>query len=55
MGIGEVWSSFKTEAVKAVMYEISLTKPGKEKDSVPVWLNNYLKKNAKNKEGVYKE
>lgn len=55
MSIGEVWNFFKTEAVKPVMNEMRLTKPGREKDSMPVWVNNYLKKNAKNKQADYKE
>lgn len=58
MNIGEVWNFFNTEAVKPVVSEVRLTKAeggGSEKDSMPGFVNNYLKKNAKNKQSGYKE
>lgn len=47
MSIGEVWKFFET-AVKPAANEVLLTKPGREKDSMPVPVNDYLKKNVKN-------
>lgn len=55
MSVGELWYFFKTEAAKPVMNELFLTKLGREKDSMPVWVNNYLKKNAKIKQAGCKE
>lgn len=55
MSTGEFWNYFKTEAVKLVMNEMRQTKPGREKASTPVWVNNYLKKRVKNKQAGYKE
>lgn len=53
--IGDVWYFIRSEAVKPVMNEVLLTKAGREKDSMPARVNNYLKKNAKNRQIAYKE